>query len=482
MKEIETLENKIDVLRTDLVKEEDLGFLQEHRHDFEERFTRSSLFRSKFEMEASVLNDDEHPTPDSKYWQAIGEQSVHLRELISLSYESKKLAADNELLETEIEELESNILKWEGSEDCKFDIRKWVATTKKKKVELDQNKFGIISQLKVARERMKEIRNWENIIAKLKPQLQHGDEDWEAHHPERYYLRYQRRMQRMDAINPQDREQVLSSFQSFERHFKGIETGLETKPALISTPSPVISHQLDFKSKEEMVEKNRIAKTYFDRKVRKIVLCSPHRVAGDKACTNFSIIQPPAAFDVMLEEPYGYSVPDARNFMVDKAIKEGFNYIFFIDDDLIIPRLALVRLLYHDVDIVGGFYYRKYVPLESVGMHFDKEGFPAPIKDYKIGEIIHNTLVLPSGCTLIKVDMLKKMEFPWYESITVNNSAAMTEDTYLCQKAREVGADILTDTGIQCIHVDKERGVFYGHPDIVQDNVVIEKYREVYAV
>jgi hypothetical protein len=132
---------------------------------------------------------------------------------------------------------------------------------------------------------------------------------------------------------------------------------------------------------------------------------------------------------------------------------------------------TLVKLLHlledNNAMIGGGFYYKKYFPLESVGMHVGLDDDPTRIKDYKIGDIIHNTLVLPSGCTLIKFKVFLDMEFPWYRTITVQGKPALTEDTYFCQKARAMGLDILTDTGLQCIHVDKERGIFYGHKDIV---------------
>ncbi|GEM_PF-4783689 len=86
---------------TNLLSAEDFTFLKDHSDQFEKRFRTRSLFRSKFEMEASVLNEDVHPTPDSKYWQAIGEQNVHITELISLSYQSKKMGKDLELKEIE---------------------------------------------------------------------------------------------------------------------------------------------------------------------------------------------------------------------------------------------------------------------------------------------------------------------------------------------------------------------------------------------
>ena len=124
------ISNKLDVLRNaELVSLKDIDFLTDHKENFEKRLRTRSLFRSKFEMEAAVLRDDEHPTPDSKYWQAIGEQIVQLQELITLSYESGKLEADGDLLEAEIEELEDELASGVGG----YIDKKLRAQIKKKK-------------------------------------------------------------------------------------------------------------------------------------------------------------------------------------------------------------------------------------------------------------------------------------------------------------------------------------------------------------
>lgn len=441
--------------KSDLVDKKDLDFLTKHQKQLEQRFITRSIFRSRFEMEKSVLADDMHPTPDSKYFQAIGEQSVHLSELISLVYESQKLEAEIELLQIDIEVEKDNLKSVESRE-----LRKCNARIQKLQAELGQKKFGLINQKKTAQERMREIKTWEDIIQKLEPQLKHGKDNFELHHPERYMLRYQRKSQYLDVMSPEDKVHTLSMLNTFTH-----------------------ANQIDYESKEELMEKDKIAATYLNRDVRKILVASPHRLQNEKAVTNFHKLQPPATFEVMLEEPYGYSVPDARNFVVKKAIEEGFEYIFFVDDDLIIPVNSLVQLLHHDADIVGGFYYRKYFPLESCGMFENSEGLPVAFRgDMKIGEIIHNTLVLPSGCTLIKTEAFKRIEEPWYKTLSINGRPTITEDTYITQRLRELGFNIVTDTGIQCIHVDKQKGILYGHSEIVKNNEVVPEWRDYFAV
>jgi cob(I)alamin adenosyltransferase len=488
----------IDVLRnTELIKPEDFEFLHEHIDQYEKRFRTRGLFRSKTEMVAGVLNDFEHPTVDSKYWQAIGEQNVHLTELINLSYESKKMEADNELLIAEIEELNDQIEKG----DNPIEIKKLRAKLKKKRVELAQAEFGMTQQRKTAQERLREVKTWEGIIDELEKNLEFGSEDFELHHGKRYLLRYQQRMENLQMLDPEARESVVTNYKAFAKYAQtdGQVLPIDFKPnseparaQLIEFPdgSKVPTTQINYATKEEMGQEDPNAKAFFDRKVRKIIVAAPHRNKNDRNATNFFAMQTPTAFNCDLDEPYGMTVPDARNYIVKKAIEEEYDFIFFVDDDTIIPRNALVQLVRHMKDVkvgmAGGFYYKKYLPLESVGMHVNEKDQPIPIDDYVIGDIIHNTLVLPSGCTLIRVDMLKELDVPWYKTITVNDRPTLTEDSYLCSKLQQsnLGYDVITDTGLQCIHVDYTKGLFYGHPDIIdyEKNEIKGKYRDYFAI
>jgi len=515
--------DKLNVFKgLNLIKSGDLNYLQENAPDFQERFITRSFFRSKFEMIYGVLSDSEHPTIDSKYWQAIGEQSVHVQELTTLGYQYKKLLADIEYKKVQIDELQYKLDSSEYKTD--FEGRKIEARLKRKQVELQEQQFGLVLQRKTARERMKEIRNWTGIIAELKPLCKHGTEDWEAHHPERYIKRYGQRLQNLQLLGDNEKEHVVKHFTSYakapenkkfaEEFIKDYKKGnkfisndesnqlmLKEQQKVLEKESlspPKNSNEIDYKSKDEMMEKDPITKSFFNRKVRKILIATPHRTKDDPNITNFFKMQTPAAFDVIIEQPYGFSVADARNFIVNKAIKEGYDYIFFVDDDVLIPRNGLVQLVSHKADIVGGFYYRKYYPLESVGMHVNENNEPVPIelltnnminndkiKDgWKIGDIIHNTLVLPSGITLIKTDVFKNMDSPWYRTCTIKGRATITEDTYLCQKARDLNYDIITDLGVQGIHIDKQRNILYGHSDIVNvtENKVYLNWREYFAI
>ena len=491
--------NRFDVLKgtslASFMKEGDISFLQEHTEGFEKRLRTRSIWRSKFEMEAAVLRDDEHPTPDSKYWQAIGEQAVHLQELITLTYEAGKHEADREILEADIAALEEDLVE---NEELSPDHSKVKAQIKKKKIEIEQNRFNAVMMAKAAKERMREIRDWEDIIEQLHPQLKHGDEDFGKHHAERYLKRYKVRMDRLQVLPKEDQENVIAHYDSFARHpdnkdlVQSLLSNTETKDDILPTKEhqslqqPKVSCRKEYGSNDDMLKNEPVVTGFFKRKVKKIMIGALHRTKDEPSATNFTLLQPPAAMSVMLEEPYGFSVPDGRNFVIDKAIEEYFDFLFCIDNDVIVPRNTLVALmndLLDGYDIASGFYYRKYMPLESCPMIEDRDGRPSRV-EFEIGDRFDNPLVFCTGCTMFKVSALKRIEPPWYKDIFVNGRMAVSEDTYLCQQLRMLDPKpkVILDTGIQCIHVDMEKGVFYGHPDIIKNNAIEQKWREIFAI
>ena len=48
------------------------------------------MFRTKTEMEFSVLNDAKYPTNAAKYWQCVREQNTHIENLMHLSFDARK--------------------------------------------------------------------------------------------------------------------------------------------------------------------------------------------------------------------------------------------------------------------------------------------------------------------------------------------------------------------------------------------------------
>jgi hypothetical protein len=130
---------------SDILCTEDLQELLPLATELEYTFKNTQMFRTRTEMEISVLNSIKFPTHASKYWQAMREQNVMFHELVMLSYEYRKNII-------EIKKLQRNIEK--EKDDLEKDLLQ---------IEIDKKIFISKNQERVAKERIREIKEWSNI-------------------------------------------------------------------------------------------------------------------------------------------------------------------------------------------------------------------------------------------------------------------------------------------------------------------------------
>jgi len=142
--------------------------------ELKDTWRKKQTFRTKTEMEFSVLNDSRHPTPASKYWQAVREQNTHFEQLMELSFEGRKaeirIKQMDEKIRKEKDELEKEILI----------------------IERDQKLYNRANLELVAKDRMREIKEWSRIKAKL-DDGSFNTKDVNAHHLTSYLLQYQKK-------------------------------------------------------------------------------------------------------------------------------------------------------------------------------------------------------------------------------------------------------------------------------------------------
>lgn len=97
----------------------------------------------------------------------------------------------------------------------------------------------------------------------------------------------------------------------------------------------------------------------------------------------------------------------ARNDLAKRAIDMAADFVLFIDSDLIFPADAAVRLMNHNVDIVGATYNKRVPPFETLGK------LKGRWEDYKTGGLCEAEY-LPGGFMMVKTEVFKKLEWPWY--------------------------------------------------------------------
>jgi len=182
---------------------------------------------------------------------------------------------------------------------------------------------------------------------------------------------------------------------------------------------------------------------------------------------------------------FGKPVDEARNEAAKLALKYEYDWLFFLDDDLIVPILSLDMLLSeaikNDYQIIGGEYCYKQVPYNSASLtnikSKEKDGeFKAinPVKENgllpelgKDGDIIDCKIVLATGCMLVNTKVLKSISYPWFDfqykyGEDGKKSPVISEDSHFCRKCMGAGIVPKLHTGLTCLHVDFNKRKIYG--------------------
>jgi len=146
--EVERLE------RAGLLSDSDLAIVKNLQTELQDTFEKTQVFRTRTEMEVSVLNRLKFPTPAARYWQAVREQNNMLVELIMLSFEFRKNGLEIAALELGIENLMSCGAELDQEAEIECDLMR---------VELDKRRFITRQQERVARARVRELVQWSEI-------------------------------------------------------------------------------------------------------------------------------------------------------------------------------------------------------------------------------------------------------------------------------------------------------------------------------
>lgn len=134
---------------------------------------------------------------------------------------------------------------------------------------------------------------------------------------------------------------------------------------------------------------------------------------------------------------------------VRDMLTEGFDWIFFVDDDELLPPDALMRLLRRNLDIVSVNFLSKENPWTPY-MFQRIAGLLVPMP------LPHNRgLCSVDACglggVLVRRHVLAQMTPPWF-GVT---STLRTDDLFFCHAARSAGFEIVVDLDICASHIIK---------------------------
>ena len=177
--------------------------------------------------------------------------------------------------------------------------------------------------------------------------------------------------------------------------------------------------------------------------------------------------------EVAFDSVRGYDVATARNRIAQKALDLNVDYVLMVDNDVVLPKDALKLLLEDAREVNLGYYahrdtdnvYRGNTCLCRLKDKDGKEYYHYPLEsEYTAEEMrsmkesgeskieIHGGGM---GCALIRTDVFRKLEYPWYDWVNYGdaNRGMLSEDLYFCSLCRASGIRIYGDVRVGCGHL-----------------------------
>jgi hypothetical protein len=161
----------------------------------------------------------------------------------------------------------------------------------------------------------------------------------------------------------------------------------------------------------------------------------------------------------------GNFVPAQRELIMHDALEGMFDYLFFVDDDVVLPARALELLMETaEADpltaVVGGLYYSR----DSVR--------PIAVADWDSSDT--STAHIPAftststdvvagigfGCALLRVAAARKLTAPYFPAhVYIERGARRArlcdEDYLYCERVRQAGNVVRLDARVRCEHYDR---------------------------
>tara|TARA_Y100000310_G_scaffold341625_1_gene441400 strand:- start:5216 stop:5935 length:720 start_codon:yes stop_codon:yes gene_type:complete len=150
---------------------------------------------------------------------------------------------------------------------------------------------------------------------------------------------------------------------------------------------------------------------------------------------------------------------EGHNYLREKALKEGYDYLFILDQDVMVPFNILKRLLESDKKIITGIYYNIFDVTMKKGevkknvlmpVLYSEGSEESKVRQYTVEEVRDPKLIevrqCGTGCLLIDKEVLGKVEFRHVKD------SKNFDDTWFCGDVRSKGYKIFCDTAMKCKH------------------------------
>ena len=152
------------------------------------------------------------------------------------------------------------------------------------------------------------------------------------------------------------------------------------------------------------------------------------------------------------------AMPDeARNGLAEAALRNDYEYVFFLDDDMVPMAdelLHLYRLMeeFASIDVLSPFAYRRKPPYWPCVMRRRPDGKYDPVETRDAGLIDVDMTTI--ACTIVRTSILKKIPKPWF-AFEWRDGVKYSEDIVFCEKVKAAGGRIVVDSDREVLHISE---------------------------
>lgn len=143
-----------------------------------------------------------------------------------------------------------------------------------------------------------------------------------------------------------------------------------------------------------------------------------------------------------------------RTGLIQTAIREKCDKVFFLDADMVVEGGVVNKLLALNKPIVGADYHMRKFPITNNVKIADENGKYIHVEPQDIPKVPFKAAAIPTGCMLLDVATVQKIPYPWFDlTYFENGELEFGEDVFFCRKLIEHGVEIWCDPTIGIGHV-----------------------------
>lgn len=170
---------------------------------------------------------------------------------------------------------------------------------------------------------------------------------------------------------------------------------------------------------------------------------------------------------VTLEKPEGVAVeiiarnlPDVgRNILAHVALDWGYDFIFYLDDDMVIEQTDLLMKFLAtmkanpSIDVLSPIAYMRNPPFHPC-VFYKSDDPPYYNLATKRNAGFQDVDATTCAATLVRASVFRRMKKPWFEWLQAPGGERIGEDVSFCKKVKdEIGGRVVVDTDSEIWHI-----------------------------